>query len=73
MLPFTELVAQPCVVTETGTTEHNDWCMKEHIPSVWLWDQWVGVAPTHVLGTAPTLVLFGCENGFDPSSVWLED
>jgi len=42
-------------------------------PSVWLWDQWVGVAPTHILGTASTFDLFGCENGFDPSSVWLED
>jgi hypothetical protein len=41
--------------------------------SIWLWDQWVEVAPTHVLGTAPTLDLFGCENGFDSSSVWLED
>jgi hypothetical protein len=43
------------------------------LPCVWLWDQWVGVALTHVLGTTPTLDLFGCENGFDLFSVWLED
>jgi hypothetical protein len=29
--PFTELVALPCVVTETGNIERNKWCMKENI------------------------------------------
>jgi hypothetical protein len=42
-------------------------------PCVWLWDQWVGTAPTRILGTIPTLPLFGCESGFAPLSVWLED
>jgi hypothetical protein len=44
-----------------------------HKSCVWLWDQWVGTAPTRVLGTAPTLPLFGCKSGFASLSVWLED
>jgi hypothetical protein len=33
----------------------------------------VGTALTRVLGTAPTIPLFGCESEFAPLSVWSED
>ena len=45
---------------------------------VWLQDGWVGVAPTVVLGTAPTLLLmfglyFWVRDGFAPTSVWMKE
>ena len=38
------------------------------LPSVWLRDLWVGLAPTLVLGMAPTLTMFGYDSGVVPVS-----
>jgi hypothetical protein len=46
-------------------------------PCVWLESRGSGAEPTLVLGTAPTLLMFGCKYwvGVAPTSflVWLED
>jgi hypothetical protein len=46
------------------------------LPSVWLWDVWVGLAPTLVLGMAPTHTMFGCQMtetvGANLSPVWMD-
>jgi len=41
---------------------------QQPIPCVWFGVVWVGLAPTLILGMAPTFVLFGCWVGFVPVS-----
>ena len=49
----------------------------DHLPCVWLRDQWVGLDPTQILGTEPIHPLFGCTSDFgdgvNPFHVWLEE
>jgi hypothetical protein len=65
---FTERIW--CVVSD-GSED-----LSEDLPSVWLWDVWVGLAPTLVLGMAPTHTMFGCQMtetvGANLSPVWMD-
>jgi hypothetical protein len=51
--------------------------LRKDYPCVWLESRGSGAEPTLVLGTAPTLLMFGCKCwvGVAPTSffVWLED
>ena len=48
-----------------------------HLPCVWLWDYWVGLDPTRILGTESTHPLFGCTSDFEDEMnqfhVWLKE
>jgi hypothetical protein len=62
----------------TTTTLHSCTALNLHIlPCVWLWDVWVGLAPSFVLGMEPTRLLFSCNSdfgdGINPSHVWLKE